>query len=72
MADSNPFLARFGRAVARAQKARGLSVRAAADLVGVTPSAWQEIVAGARDVGVTTAVAIARKLELSIDELGRL
>lgn len=74
MADSSTdaFVARFGRAVRRAREARDLSVRAAAALLGLPPSALQLIEAGERDTSVSTAVRIARKLGLSIDELGRL
>lgn len=70
--NSDAFLQRFGRAIQRRRLAVGHSVRTGAVFLGVSPSALQQIEAGERDVAISTAVHIAKKLCLSIDELGRL
>lgn len=72
MPDVDPVLARFGRAVKRARLLKGLGVRTGAVFLGVQPSQLQEIESGARDTSMSVAIKIARKLGLSLDQVGKL
>ncbi|MFI6357257.1 helix-turn-helix domain-containing protein [Streptomyces sp. NPDC050743] len=59
----------LGRALRRRRKSSGLSLRALAERVGISPSALSHIENGRSQPSVTTLFALVRELGTSLDEL---
>jgi transcriptional regulator with XRE-family HTH domain len=64
-----PEYAEIGDRLRVARAARGLSLRALADRLGVSPSLISQVERGLAKPSVNTLYALARELEVSLDEL---
>lgn len=59
----------MNRALIEARKAKGLSQAAMANLIGVTPQAYQRYEAGTRTPSVEMAIRVAAALSRPVEEL---
>ena len=64
-----PEYGEIGDRLRRARAARGLSLRTLADRLGVSPSLISQVERGRAKPSVNTLYALARELEVSLDEL---
>lgn len=64
-----PGYAGIGGRLRAARASRGLSLRSLADQVGVSPSLISQVERGLANPSVNTLYALARELEISLDEL---
>ena len=67
--NGRPDYPEMGEHLREARRARGLSLRALADRLGVSPSLISQIETGRANPSVSTLYAIAAELDVSLDEL---